>query len=229
VRPGRDRTHPGRIGAPSSRFRLIFFSALSECPQNLTLKGRLPREPELKPLSSIAQPAERAATPTFEGLYEECFEFTWRVLRNLSVHPNALEDAAQEVWTVVHRGLSSFEGRSSVRTWLFGIALNIARRQRRLESKHRSLELLPERLPSSAPDPELHRSARETYLLLSRFLDALDEQDRAIFVSNLIEDLSASETAEAVGVKVAIVYQRVRTLRRLAKDWLLLHEQGKPE
>lgn len=189
----------------------------------------MPRELELKPLRSIEEPAERAAAPSFEGLYAECFEFTWRVLRNLSVPPAALEDAAQEVWSVVHRGLSSFEGRSSVRTWLFGIALNVARKQRRLESKHRSVELLPESLPSSASDPELRRSTHETYLSLSRFLEALDEQDRAIFVSNLIEDLSAAETAEAVGVKITIVYQRVRTLRRLAKDWLLLHEQGKPE
>jgi RNA polymerase sigma-70 factor (ECF subfamily) len=163
---------------------------------------------------------------TFEELYQQYFDFTWRVLRNLAVRSLALEDVAQEVWTVVHRRLPEFEQRSSVRTWLFGIARNVARNQRRSERRHQEIELLPDTIPSDDADPEALRCSRETWSSLIRFLDALEEQDRAIFVCNLIEDLSAQETAAAVGVQVMIVYQRVRTLRRLAKDWLELHEEG---
>jgi RNA polymerase sigma-70 factor (ECF subfamily) len=168
----------------------------------------------------------RADVLTFEGIYAEYFDFTWRVLRNLIGHSRGVEDAAQEVWTVVHRRLVDFEQRSSVRTWLFGIAVNVARNQRRMESKHHALELLPELVPSHGTDPEAARAASETWRSLTRFIAALDEHDCAIFVSSVIEDLSAKETSEALGVGVMIVYQRVRTLRRLAKAWLELHERG---
>jgi DNA-directed RNA polymerase specialized sigma24 family protein len=105
----------------------------------------------------------------------------------------------------------------------------VARNQRRSESRHRALELLPEAVQGSGVDAESAHGMHETWRSLSRFLEALQEQDRAIFVSNLVEDLSASEVAEALGLKVAVVYQRVRTLRRLARDWLELHERGKLE
>ncbi len=175
--------------------------------------------------ASAAQPPSLADVLTFEGIYAEYFDFAWRVLRNLVGH-SRVEDAAQELWTVVHRRLQDFEQRSSIRTWLFGIAINVARNQRRTESKHQALELLPELVPGTDTDPEAARAASETWRSLARFLDALEEQDRAIFVSSVIEDLSARETAEALGVGVMIVYQRVRTLRRLAKAWLEHHERG---
>jgi RNA polymerase sigma-70 factor (ECF subfamily) len=183
----------------------------------------------LKAVGPATEPPLPVEALTFELLYEQYFDFTWRVLRNLVVHPRVLEDAAQEVWAVVHRRLSAFEHRSSVRTWLFGIALNVARNQHRTESRHEALPLLPEVVQANDADAESLRSTRETWMSLSRFLDALREQDRAIFVSNLIEDLSAAETAEALGLKVIVVYQRVRTLRRLARDWLELHERGELE
>ena len=174
-------------------------------------------------LASASSPPSRAEVLTFEGVYAEHFDFTWRVLKNLVGPSRGVDDAAQELWTVVHRRLGDFEQRSSVRTWLFSIALNVARNQRRTESKHRALELLPELVPGASADPEAARVASETWRSLARFLDALEERDRAIFVSSVLEDLSARETAEALGVGVMIIYQRVRTLRRLAKAWLELH------
>jgi RNA polymerase sigma-70 factor (ECF subfamily) len=176
-----------------------------------------------------ASPPSRVEVLTFESVYAEHFDFSWRVLKNLLGPSRGVDDAAQELWTVVHRRLSDFERRSSVRTWLFSIALNVARNQRRAESKHRAVELLPELVPSASGDPEATRVASETWRSLTRFLDALEERDRAIFVSSVLEDLSARETAEALGIGVMTIYQRVRTLRRLARAWLDLHERGSLE
>lgn len=183
---------------------------------------------DLNGLASASPPSGEDAS-TFEAVYAEHFDFTWRVLRNLVGPARGVEDAAQELWTVVHRRLSDFEHRSSVRTWLFGIAVNVARNQRRAESKHAALELLPELVPGPSSDPEAAHAATETWRSLTRFLDALEEQDRAIFVSSVLEDLSAKEASEALGVGVMSIYQRVRTLRRLAKAWLELHARGSIE
>src|SRR5688572_28731803 len=59
--------------------------------------------------------------PEFEQLYQLYFGFTWRVLGHLGVKSSALDDAVQEVWLVVHRRLPSFEARSALKTWLFGV------------------------------------------------------------------------------------------------------------
>src|SRR6202165_1978871 len=48
---------------------------------------------------------------------------------------DAAEDAVQETWLQVIAGLDRFEGRSSLKTWIFGILLNVARSRRRRESR----------------------------------------------------------------------------------------------
>src|ERR1700742_3207569 len=52
------------------------------------------------------------------------------------------EEAVQEAWVQVLQSSDSFEGRSSVSTWLFGIVKNTASRHRRRESRIRDHELL---------------------------------------------------------------------------------------
>jgi RNA polymerase sigma-70 factor (ECF subfamily) len=160
-----------------------------------------------------------AGAPSFDQLYDEHFDFTWRVLRYLGLRTNSIDDAAQELWLVVHRRLAEFEARSDVHTWLFGIARNVARNHRRGLVRHGPNESLPDELRASSPDPEALHSARETWSSVLSFLDSLSDQDRAIFAGNLVECLSAAETATAVGVEVAIVYQRVRVLRRKFSEW----------
>jgi RNA polymerase sigma-70 factor (ECF subfamily) len=160
-----------------------------------------------------------AGAPSFEQLYDENFDFVWRVLRYFGLRESALDDAAQELWIVVYRRLSEFEGRSDLHTWLFGIARNVVRNHRRALVRRAPTEGLTELLPGSSPDPEALHTARETLSSVLGFLDTLSEQDRAIFACNLVECWSAGETAEAVGVEVSIVYQRVRVLRRKFEEW----------
>lgn len=156
----------------------------------------------------------------FEALYERHFAFTWRALRHLGVPAPQLEDATQEVWIVVHRRLPGFEARSSARTWLFGIALNVARNRRRGLRRAPAMQPLPEQLVCARPDPEDQHAGSEMWRTLEAFLDTLDELRRAVFVSSLIEQLPAAETAAATGVEVTQVYHHVRRLREAFKEYL---------
>ena len=70
---------------------------------------------------------ETTAPVTFLDLYEAHLSFVWNGVRRLGVPESAIEDVVQEVFLVVHRKLGEFEGRSSMRTWLFGIALLVVR------------------------------------------------------------------------------------------------------
>jgi len=165
-------------------------------------------------------PEADAARPRFSDLYANHFDFVWRSLRHLGVLEPALDDAVQEVWLTVHRRLDSFEARSAASTWLFGIALNVARSHRRGRQRAGAAEPLPEDVASDRPDPERVLVGQDAWQQVQRFLDTLTELQRAIFICALIETLSPAETALAVGLDVQIVYRRVRALRRGFQRWL---------
>ena len=65
--------------------------------------------------------------------------------------PTVAEEAVQEAWVQVLKSSASFEGRSSVGTWLFAIVKNTASRHRRRESRIRDHEVLPR--PHAGADP----------------------------------------------------------------------------
>src|SRR5580704_17504684 len=83
------------------------------------------------PADSAEKPAVPFELPSFEAVYDEYFPYIWRSVQRLGVAVSQADDAVQEVFIVVHRKLPSFEGRSSIKTWLYGITLRVARVQRR--------------------------------------------------------------------------------------------------
>ena len=90
------------------------------------------------PVSDDAD-AERAGPSLgarLDAVYRENFSTVWRGLRRLGVPERSLEDAAQDVFLIVHRRANDFEGRSSVRTWIYGIAVRVAKDYRRAEARH---------------------------------------------------------------------------------------------
>lgn len=171
-----------------------------------------PMSPEAADAAPSVAPA--AESPTFVDVYGQHFDLVWRSLRHLGVPAQLLDDAVQDVWLVVHRKLAEFDGRSAVSTWLFGICINVARARRRARELTQPAEPLSDDVQSRDPSPEHALESSQAWSLVQHFLAQLPEQQRAIFVSSLLENFSPSETASAVGVDVNTVYKRVRALRR---------------
>ena len=144
----------------------------------------------------------------FSAVYGEHFGFVWRSLRALGVSAAAADDAAQDVFIVVHRRLDDYDARAPMRAWLFGIARNVARRHRERDQRDPGLHLLGE---GAAPDDTMQ--LREAATLVERFLDSLDDDQRAVFVLAQLEGLTAPEIAEALGVNPNTVYSRLRAAR----------------
>jgi RNA polymerase sigma-70 factor (ECF subfamily) len=162
-----------------------------------------------------ASPGGLQEAAAFAEVYEQHFDFVWRSLRRLGVGPSALDDAVQEVFLVVHRRLAEFEGRSSLKTWLFGISLKVAQRVARNQARHPATELPePATLGSTEPTPQDEVARREAIALLYAILDELDDEKRAVFVMVELEQLSAPEIAEELGIPLNTVYSRLRAARR---------------
>lgn len=167
------------------------------------------------PTAPEARVARLAPAPLdFERVYEAEFDFVWRSLLLLGVAPSAVEDATQDVFSVVSRRLGSFEGRSSLRTWLFAILQRVASNQRRtMRRKQRQLEPLDEGAPSHLPTPQAQAETAESIDRVQRYCDTLAPDWRAVFVLALLEELPAPEVSQALGIPVNTVYSRVRQLR----------------
>lgn len=202
---GPDRS-PTDTGAPLARGVLV------SLPKAAPHAGAEP--------SSSAQPDTGASSaPAFERLYQDYFSFTWRTLRALGIPKHALDDAAQEVWLIVHRRLQEFEGRSSVKTWLFGISVNVSRNLRRSHLRHRERDELPAHLASDAPGPAEESEGREAWEVVRGYVETLDRERREVFVCSLLEGLSSADTAQATGLDVTTIYHRIRALRRGLVRW----------
>jgi RNA polymerase sigma-70 factor (ECF subfamily) len=161
-----------------------------------------------------------SAPPAFAEVYESCAKLVWRNLRRLGVPEAALEDAAQDVFLVVHRRLPEFEGRSSLRTWIFGIVLRVAARHRR---KARGVAVREAAIPTelaealSAPgqdNPYERALQRQASAFMQRVLDLLDDERRALLIMVDLEQTSVSEAAEALDLNLNTAYSRLRAARR---------------
>ena len=124
------------------------------------------------------------------------------------------EEVAQETWLGVVSGIHGFEGRSSLKTWLFRILVNRARtagqRERRMSRPEpkREPSLDPARFgpdgrwvdpPAEWPDDVDDRlAARETAERLRSMLDRLPDAQRQVVLLHDVEGLSAGEVCDVL-------------------------------
>ena len=117
---------------------------------------------------------------------------------------------------VVQRRLGEFDGSAQLRTWLYAIALRIARKYReRLRREPASLDTACE----SQPELTLYATGEGAALQSERLalaraaLETLSDEQREVFVLARVEQMSAPEISSVVGTPLNTVYSRLRAAR----------------
>jgi RNA polymerase sigma-70 factor (ECF subfamily) len=186
-------------------------------------RGGVP--PEAVPASDVTVGASRPSAG-FEAIYREHFRFVWRCARRLGVEGPSVDDVVQEAFLVVHRRLADFEGRSSTRTWLYGIIRRVVadhRRTLRRKPAHGADSAEPdfERMhDESGRCPESRLEQSEQLALVRRMLSELDEDKREVFVLTELEGMTMAEISEALEVNPNTVSSRVRAARHKFEEGL---------
>lgn len=171
-------------------------------------------DPAMLPLVLDSMPEHTSAQESaeLERAYDTYAAEMFRFLRRLGVPDAAVDDAVQDVFFVAWRRRAEFEGRSSQRTWLYGIARRVARdHRRRRDRTHKESPELDQL--STGSDPARQSEAAEAARLVDRVLARMSDTLRETFVLVEIEQLSAPEIAEVVGVPLNTVYSRTRLAR----------------
>ncbi len=179
-------------------------------------------------------PREEASAPTFAAVYDATASFVWRAVGRLGVPAPAVEDVVQEVFLVVHRRLGEFEGRSSIRTWVYGIAVHVARTHRRtmvrrpLSSPEGAKTEAENVRADRAREPDMLLEKAQATQLLAVLLDQLDSDLREVFVLAELEEMTAMEISQVLGVSPNTVSSRLRLARR-DFDHALTRERARDE
>ena len=128
-------------------------------------------------------------------------------------------DVVQEVFLKVFRSVGAFRERSSLKTWIYRIAVNEAHNHRRWFSRHRKREVSIEQEPDrqhtydltadSGPSPFDYALDRETRLLIEQALTEVSPVFRTAVVLRDLEDLSYEEIAEILQVSLGTVKSRI--------------------
>ncbi len=140
--------------------------------------------------------------------------YVGRTLRYLGVAEADLDDACQEVFLVVHRRLSEFEGRASITTWLYAICLRVASAHRRRTAQRRESTMHEPPDRPTGPTQEHVIRRQDARSQLQKLLADLDEDQRVVFVLFEIEERSMTEIAELAGCPLQTAYYRLHAARK---------------
>ena len=182
----------------------------------------------------------------FAALVREYHPSLVRVARIYVSTQAAAEEVAQETWLGVLRGLDRFEGRSSLRTWIFRILANIARTRAKRDGRTLPFSALqdPARVPEAAVDsdrfldpehprwpghwaakpeawPEEALVAAETRERLAEAIEGLPATQRAVISLRDVEGWSSEEVRNALDLSETnqrVLLHRARSKVRAALE-----------
>jgi RNA polymerase sigma-70 factor (ECF subfamily) len=172
-----------------------------------------------------------------------------RVARGYVPSREIAEEVVQETWIALLKGIGSFEGRSSLRTWLFTVLINIAKRRGVRERRDADVAVMAytggtvdparfrgtddpypghwrqDEVPSPFPDtPEGSVLGDELIALARRELDKLPDRQRVVVTMRDMLGLDSAEVCELLEISVAnqrvLLHRGRAAVRQVLEDYL---------
>lgn len=185
---------------------------------------------EIAPSGPASHAEPTSSEHRVQQIYAEHVTMVWRGLRRLGVQEASIEDAVQDVFLVAHRRLADFQGRSSVKTWLYGIVLRVAKDHRRAQARQaHKVERLAQILSVSSdgvPTPAGEAERREANQALHAILAELDEDQREVLILVDLEELSIREAAAVLNLQVRTCQRRLQAAHTAFERQLARHLQS---
>lgn len=168
----------------------------------------------LSPL--VSSPARsQGHDPRFSAAYSRYAAVVRGALAQVGVPEADRDDLAQEVFVLLLRQLPQHaEGFESggLRGWLYQVSRRIAANHRRAMRRRRRREDAVAGLMDGHERP-IRDAVVDATVFLTRFLEQLDDDARAVFLLSEFEGRSGPEIAERLGINVNTAYARVRSVR----------------
>lgn len=178
----------------------------------------------------LVQGLREASEPAYERLIERFQQPVYNLALRLVNDPGDACDVAQEVFLKVFRNIGRFRGQSTLKTWIYRIAVNEAHNQRRWFARHRSRELAfadeweetatSQNAPDSSRSPFDHVFDGERHVLIEAALACINPTFREVVVLRDIEELRYDEIAEILQISLGTVKSRIMRGREALRQEL---------
>lgn len=174
----------------------------------------------------------------FAQLVRQHESMAWSLAARLLGDPDEARDVCQDVFLKLYRTLDRFEGRCSLRTWIYRIVVNACRNRRRWWCRRRrhvearALEDLapPERARlTHAPGDDPHQAAvrRERAASVRSALLAVSFEHRTVLLLREVEGLTCEEIGHTLGLPVGTVKSRLSRARDALREAVLRQGEGR--
>ena len=181
-------------------------------------------------LASLRAGADEAYETLIGRFQQPVYNLVYRLMND----PADAADVTQEVFLKIFRKICSFKGNSSLKTWIYRIAVNEAYNHRRWFSRHQRHEVVPTReddtrfyegtFADQGRSPFDLTLDHETRALVEDALAKMNPNFRAVVVLRDIEDLSYEEIAGVLDISLGTVKSRIlrgrEALRRILEGRL---------
>jgi RNA polymerase sigma-70 factor, ECF subfamily len=151
----------------------------------------------------------------FERFHGDVYRFVGRLL---GIDELARDDLVQGTFLEARQAAKRFRATSSVKTWILGIAANLARHhlrgERRLRDKHARYA---EGLALVSPRPDEQAEQRELLRAIEAALAALPPDLQIAFILCDLEEIPGVEVARAIGVPQGTLWRRLHFARKAVR------------
>ena len=175
------------------------------------------RQDDLELIEGLRSGVESAYERLIAQYQQPVYNLVYRLLND----PADTCDVVQEVFVKIFRNIKAFRGHSSLKTWVYRIALNEAYNRRRWFGRHKKQEVdfgrddasagfsLQDTLPDSGSSPFELALSGEAQAFIEVALQALSPAFREAVVLRDVEELSYEEISDVLGINIGTVKSRI--------------------
>jgi RNA polymerase sigma-70 factor (ECF subfamily) len=173
-------------------------------------------------------PPSGPISPTIEAIFRNELGFIVGALLHFGIARIDVEDAAHEVIRAVLRSLPTFDPSRDLRSWLFGVAFNVASNHLRRADRHRARFIDD---PADVTIPDLTATIEdrmiqdETFRTVREVLGGIALDRRAVIIARVVHGMSELETAEALSIPIGTVKTRLRMAKQELRDGIQRRER----
>lgn len=169
-------------------------------------------------VSAVGAGDRAALAALYDRFVRDVQRFVSRMARGSTAE---VDDLVHATFLEAYRSAPRFEARSSVKTWLFGIAVNRLRDHFRKESRRtRAMDRVAAECPPSPATPDDAAQLSQLRERLAEAIAGLSPVLRETYVLCVIEEMPSGDAARALGVREGTLWRRLHDARKALRSAL---------